>query len=119
MDNKVDQWLALLDNRKEWIDVAEKKNDVIKKAKVEIRTLTEDEKVRRLAYLREKWDYEYNMDMKHSREEGIKKGREEEKSEIAKKLLHSGMTLEQIKEITELDEEQIKKLEKTEENKKA
>ena len=100
--------------------MAEKKNDVIKKAKVEIRTLTEDEKVRRLAYLREKWDYEYNMDMKHSREEGIEegiekgieKGIETQSKKIAKKLLHEGMQLEKIKEITGLDEKQIRELEK-------
>ncbi|TCW36726.1 putative transposase/invertase (TIGR01784 family) [Thermohydrogenium kirishiense] len=43
-------------------------------------------------------------------EEGIKKGAKEEKIAIAKKLLKNGMPIDKIAEITELSEDEIKKL---------
>ncbi|WHE07047.1 Rpn family recombination-promoting nuclease/putative transposase [Thermoanaerobacterium thermosaccharolyticum] len=43
-------------------------------------------------------------------EEGIKKGAKEEKIAIAKKLLKNGMSIDKIAEITELSEDEIKKL---------
>ena len=86
MNNKVNQWLAFIDDDdKELVEVAEKKNKVLKKARNEMNYLTGDAAVRRMAELREKWDLEYNMSMKvakklgteEGKKQGIKEGKEQ------------------------------------------
>ena len=59
---------------------------------------------RRLALL------DYNTGMINAKNEGVEEGAREKQIEIAKKLLKMGMTVEQIKEATGLNEEEIKKL---------
>ena len=44
------------------------------------------------------------------KQNGIEEGAKEKQIEIAKKLLKMGMTIKQVKEATNLDEEEIKKL---------
>lgn len=57
MDEKINQWLAFIDDyNEEVIEVAEEKNDKLKKARIEMNYLTGDAEVRRLAELREKWE---------------------------------------------------------------
>ena len=57
MSKKINQWIAFIDDEdKELIEMAEKNNKVLKKARKEITYLTGDDEVRRLAELREKWD---------------------------------------------------------------
>ena len=48
--------------------------------------------------------------VKEGRREGTEKGKKEEKIAIAKKLLKKGYSVEQIMEITDLKEEEIKEL---------
>ena len=137
MNKKINQWIAFIDDEdKELISMAEKKNRVLKKAREEINYLTGDDEVRRLAELREKWDLEFNASMqnakkagkelgkeigikegkeqgiKEGKEQGIKEGKKEEKIEIAKKMLKTKMTIKQIMEITDLTEEDLKKIQK-------
>ena len=87
---------------------AEEKNDVIKKAKVEMNYLTGEEAERRLQWLREKWERDYNSDMGQARREG----RQQEKVEIVKKLLKTGMKVKEIAKIVDLKEEEIEKIQK-------
>ena len=90
------------------------KNEEIKEAKNELNRLSQDEILRR-QLLKEKL---LRMDMKQieadAREdvllEGEKKGKKEEKIEIAKRMLEKNIPIETIMEITELKEEDIKKL---------
>ena len=78
MDDKLNQWLAFIDDYKgERARMAEEKNEVIKKARVEMNYLTGEEAERRLQWLREKWEMDYNSDMGQARREGMKLGLEE------------------------------------------
>ena len=113
------QWMMFLDNP-ESMEVKEimKKNEEIKEAKNELNRLSQDEILRR-QLLKEKL---LRMDMKQIEEdaredgkaegiiEGEKKGKKEEKIEIAKRMLEKNIPIETIMEITELKEEDIKKL---------
>ena len=53
------RWLK---KEKEMIKVAEKKNDKLKEARIEMNYLTWEAEVRRLAELREKWKIMFNSD---------------------------------------------------------
>ena len=111
MNNEVNQWLAIIDDYdRGMIAMAEKKNDIIKRAKVELEYLTGDEEVKRLAFLREKWEMDRISDINHATKEGIKEGRKEEQKEIAKKLLEMQMKVEDIIKATGLTKEEIEKL---------
>ena len=64
MNMKINQWLAFIDDEdKELVEVAVKKNKLLKKAKNEVEYLTGNAAVRRMAELREKWDLEYAVSM--------------------------------------------------------
>ena len=124
IDNKIDQWLLFIDDEeKELVKMAEEKNQTLQKAREKMNYLTGDAAVRRLAELREKWELDYNSDINYAKDEGRKegraeglkegekKGKKEKSAEIAKKLLKLQMPIEQISEITNLTEEEIKKIE--------
>ena len=130
-DNAKAQWMMFLDdpNREEVREIMEKNED-IKEAVVKVHEMSEDEKIRRLADLREKAimdekairkaGYRRGMEKgledgkKIGIEQGIKQGKNEgkieEKLEIAKKMKEKGLGIEQIKEITGLNQEEINKL---------
>ena len=111
MNDKVNQWLAIIDDYdKEAISMAEKKNKTIKRAKVELEYLTGDEEVKRLAFLREKWEMDRVSDINYATEQGELKGRKEEQKEIAKKLLEENVDIEIIVKTTGLTREQIEEL---------
>ncbi|MBR1653741.1 MAG: Rpn family recombination-promoting nuclease/putative transposase [Clostridia bacterium] len=86
-------------------DIKETK-DAIKKAQENLEKISKDEHERYLAELREK----YIRDQVAVQEYGYIKGREEEKIEIAKKMLENGLDFEIISATTGLSEEEIKKL---------
>ena len=92
-------------------------NKNIEEAVKELKEVSGDKELRRIAELREKGRRDM-MAMKSyaertGREKGMEEGREEGRNkikEIAKKLLNKGVDIEEIEEITELTEEEIKKL---------
>ena len=119
MNEKINQWLAFLDDKnKEAIKMAEKKNATLKKARIEMNYLTGNAEVRRLAELREKWEMDYISGMDYAEKEGIKKGIKkgvkegvkEGKNEIAKEMIKRGMETKVIIELTGLTEEELRKL---------
>lgn len=74
MNEKINQWLAFIDDdNKELVNMAESKNETLKKARVEMNYLTGDAEVRRLAELREKWE----MDRINAISHATKVGKEE------------------------------------------
>ena len=93
--------------------MAEEKNEVIKKAKVEMNYLTGEEAERRLQWLREKWEMDYNSDMGQAKREGRKEGRKEGKIEIVKNLLKLNMPIEQIVEASGLTEKEVQEIKKS------
>lgn len=111
MNNKINQWLAFIDDYdKEAIKLAEKNNKTLERARFEMNYLTGDEAVKRLAELREKWDMDWNSDMYYAKEEGKKEGKEKGIKQIAKKLKRIGRPIEEIIEVTGLTKEEIEKI---------
>lgn len=111
MNEKINQWLAFIDDYdKGVIEMAEKKNKMLEKARIEMNYLTGDEEVRRIAELREKWEMDWNSGIADAKEEGREEGIKENQIETAKKLIKLGMSMEEIKEVTNLSEEKIESL---------
>ena len=127
MNERLNQWLAFIDDYdKGVIEMVEKKNKTIERARVEMNYLTGDRELRRLAELREKWEMDYADTMVYGREKGLEEGRREGRQEgrregkiegarqkqleIAKRLLKKGMKMEEIQEITELEKREIENL---------
>ena len=102
--------------------MAVKENEKIAKASQEWEYLRGDEAVKRMAFLREKWERDWNSGMHSAKEEGIEKGKKEgekrgkeigEKSkteEIAMKMLRKGIEEATIEEVTNLTLEEIEKI---------
>ena len=114
MNEKINQWLAFIDdNNKELIDMAENKNETLKKARIEMNYLTGDAEVRRLAELREKWEMDRVSAINHATRVGIEKGMEKGIIKTAQNLIKMGMPIEQIAKATGLSEEEIEKIKKS------
>ena len=110
-ENKKNQWVMFLEdpNSKEVKEIMEKNEDV-KKAIITVKEMSEDEKMERLAELREKAIRDekalYNTGIREGKELGIK----ENKREIAKKMLSKGIKIKEVIELTGLTKEEIEKL---------
>ena len=105
--NEKAQWMMFINNPNQ-VEVHEimKKNEGIKKATVEIVKMSEDEKMERLAFLRQK----AIMDEKSIYAAGIEKGVQERNKEIVRKLLIKKMDIDTIKEITGLSNQEIEEI---------
>ena len=112
MNEKINQWLAFMDDYdKGAIEVAEKKNPTLKKARYEMEYLTGDEAVKRLAFLREKWEMDRVSDINYAKREGKREGEKQKQIEIAKKMLKEmHMKIEDVIEATGLTKEEIENL---------
>ena len=95
-----------------------KENKEIEKCVITVKELSEDEKMERLQFLREKAIRdEHSIELygyKRGLEKGVDKGKAEGEKKgrlkIAKKLLKEGKDIKYISELTEIDEEELKKL---------
>ena len=95
-----------------------KENKAIKKAIGELEQVSGDEKIRRIAELKEKYirdeqaslEYAKDEGYKTGKEEGMKAGRNEGKNEIAKNMLKENLSIELISKLTSLSQEEIEKL---------
>ena len=81
-----------------------KGNEEINDAIIKVRKMTEDEKMERLAFLRQK----AIMDEEAIRDAGFEDGIENEKIRIIKKLHSMNMPIEQIANIVEVNVEEVK-----------
>ena len=105
--NRIAQWLMFLDNpNTERVEEIMKENEEVKKANSVLHIMSEDEELQRLAELREKWDLDERSAIQNAKDDG----REEERLKIAKKMKDKGIDLDTIIEMTDLTEEEIKKL---------
>ena len=132
------QWMLFLDNpnSKEVQEIMEE-NEEVKEAIIEVHKMTEDEKLKRLAELRERaimdekayYDTGWSEGMEDGRqqgfkegreegiEKGIKQGRKEEIERLVKKMIKADIPKEQIAEIAEISLEEIEKIEQNINNK--
>jgi len=111
--NKIIQWMMFLDNpnKKEVVQImAENKN--IRKAIDELEQVSGDEKIQRIAELREKAIRDEHGAIEFATNKGIERGQEQTKKEVAKKMLEKNIDKETIKEITGLTDEEINEITK-------
>ena len=114
-NNKIAQWMMFLDNPNcEEVSKIMEENKEIKEAVEELEKLSEDEELRRLAFLKEKYIRDENSARAYFREqgltEGLAKGEAKAKKDDAKKMLEKGISIDIITEITGLTKEEIQKL---------
>ena len=77
-NKRLRQWLEFICNkRKGEIEMAVRENEKIAKASQEWEYLRGDEAVKRMAFLREKWERDWNSGMHSAEEAGIEKGMKE------------------------------------------
>lgn len=110
MNRKLDQWLSFIDySKKEWVDMAKEKNNMVREAIAAYEYLTAtDEVEKERAYLRMKYELDYNSGLDNARRKGIKEGLEK----VVKKMLINGMDISTIKEITGMTEDEIEEIKK-------
>ena len=122
-ENPISQWMMFLNNpNKSEVSQIMKENKEVKFAYEELEKVSGDEKLRRIAELREKairddkaaLDFAIQKGMKQGIEQGMKQGEEigkrKNQIEIVKNLLKENISIEQIKRITGLSEEEIKNI---------
>ncbi len=109
--NEKAQWLLFLNNPND-MDVQEivEKNENIKEATVEIVKMSKDEKLRKLAELRDKAIMDEKSIYAAGIDDGEKKGIKKAQIEIAKKLIKIKMPIEDIIDITGLSNKEIEDL---------
>ena len=106
---KINETKELYREYKEVQELVEK-NEEIKEATIEVEKMSEDEKMQRLAFLREKAILDEKDIYRAGIDKGEKNGRKEEKIEIAKEMLKKGIDTDLISEITKLTKEEIEKI---------
>ena len=96
--------------------MAVKENEKIAKASQEWEYLRGDEAVKRMAFLREKWERDWNSSMRSAKEigmeKGIKEGMEKGVEEVARKMLQEEIDKTIISKVTNLSLDEIEKLRK-------
>ena len=114
-DEKLKEWLNFLENpESKEVQGYMKRNENMKAAREKLNEISKDEKVRRIAELRQK----AIMDEKEAEytgycnglEEGIKQGIEQRNIEIARSMKEEGIDIKHIIKVTVLSEEEINTL---------
>lgn len=109
-DNLLD-WLYFLENPKsERVTEKMKENENLKEAVKKLDNLSEDEKMQRIADLRQKAIMDEKAIYEKGLEKGIMEGSQKEKIEIAKKMLELKIDKETIAEATGLTEQEMEKI---------
>ncbi len=122
-ENEKIQWMLFIDNpnSKEVHKIMEK-NKRVKEAVIKVKEMTEDEKMERLAFLRQKAildedairDAGYDDGFEEGKEDGIREGIKEGiktgKIDMIKRLYSINMPIEQIANVTEMSIEEVKEV---------
>lgn len=105
--DKKSQWMMFMNNPEdEEVDKIMEENEGIKEAKIEVVKMSHDEKMRKLAELREK----AIRDEKSCYNTGLHEGEKKATLKIAKQLLKKGMKANEVAQITSLSIDEVEKL---------
>ena len=111
--NELDTWVKFIKNP-EVISMSEEKNNAVKKAKKVLEDISNDEKERYIAELREKYILDQNSFIATGYDKGLKdgieQGIEQTNKEIAKKMKIKGLDLKIISELTGIALDELKKI---------
>ena len=114
-DEKLIEWLKFLENpESKEVQGYMKKNENMKEAREKLDKMSKNEKVRRMAELRQKAlmderEAEYTG-YSNGLEDGMKQGLEQGYKEIAKRMKSKGKDISEIIELTGLTKEEVEKL---------
>ena len=114
-ENKIAQWMLFLSNPNdmEGTNIMQE-NENIKNAMEKLEEVSQDEKLRRIAELKEKARRDEISGLNGARREGIKEGEtigeRKTKLEVAKKMKEEKLPIELIIKITGLEKEEVEKL---------
>ena len=114
----LEKWLYIIGGDEKMMEECKKEKGEMKDAIEQLEEMSADEKERELYEIRERSRLTYNTEIYEARRKGLedgkkigeKRGEKREKENIAKKLLIKGMSIEEISEITQLTEQEIKTL---------
>ena len=110
-DKKLIEWLKFLENpESKEVQGYMKKNENIKEAREKLDKMSKDEKVRRMAELRQKALMDEREAEHTGYSNGVEDGIQQRYRKIAKKMKDKGKNISEIIEITGLSEEEINKL---------
>ena len=116
MKTKLDEWLWLFSENEEKMEMVKRKNKKVKKAMNTLERISLDPKEREMYESIKTEEFLQRISENNIREEGREKGREEgerkSKIETARRMLRKNMEIKEIVYITDLTEEEIKKIEK-------
>lgn len=107
------QWMLFLDNPNS-VEVQDimKRNEEIKEATILVKKMSQDEKMQRLADLREKAIMDEKESYNTGKNDGEKIGEEKSKKEMANKMLELGIDVNIILKVTGLNKQEIENLQK-------
>lgn len=113
--NPLYQWLMFFDDpNSEEVKKIMKENKYIEDAMYELEQISGNEEIRLLAELKEKTRRDQEAVLEYATQKGVNKGREEGREngqkELISNMLNSGMSIEEISNVTKLSEEKIKEL---------
>ena len=104
-------WLYFLENPKgERVTKNMEENEELKEAVEKLDSISADERMQRIAELRQKAIMDEKATYDKGLEDGDVSGRKAEKIEIAKKMLAKNMEVNEIADITGLSEKEIKEI---------
>lgn len=111
LQDEVLQWMMFLENPKD-VEVTEimKENEDIKEAKEELDKISQDDILRRMALKAELQRRDIGQIKYDAEQRGKKEGTKETKEEIVKKLYEINMTIEQIAQVGQLENIEVKKI---------
>ncbi len=109
INRKIDQWLCFIDySREELVKMAKEKNDMVQEASAVYDYLVADKEERDRAYLRMKYELDYNSGLDNARKQGMKIGIEK----IVKNMIQNGIDIDLIKKVVGIKEEEIEEIRK-------
>ena len=107
---KLDQWLWLISGKEEKIEMAEKENEEVKKAVRTLEQISADPKEREMYDSIIQEEFLERKEKKKMLDMGREEGEKKERKEIARKMKEEGIDVKTIQKITNLTEEEIKKI---------
>ena len=111
-NNEIAQWMMFLDNPNSMeVSNIMEENDKIKEAMEELEKISQDESLRRIAELKEKYILDESSARRYYKEQGLAEGRAELKNVITN-MLKNGLNKEQISSMTGMSIEKIEELSK-------
>lgn len=111
--NEIAQWMMFLDNPNSMeVSKIMSENEEIKEAVDELEEISQDEELRRIAFLKEKYKHDEAQAKYFYTQKGIEQG----KHQIVKNMLKENVSIDFIEKVTGLSKEEIEAISKVSEN---